>query len=78
MAIGGRISISELCATMASVLGSTVAPEFTPPRAGRRADSQADITRARELLGYEPIVPFEEGLRRTLEWYRQEHELARP
>ena len=78
VAVGGRISISELCATMASVLGSTVAPEFTPPRAGDVRDSQADITKARELLGYEPIVPFEEGLRRTLEWYKQEHELARP
>jgi nucleoside-diphosphate-sugar epimerase len=78
VAVGGRISISELCATMASVLGSTVAPEFTPPRAGDVRDSQADITKARELLGYEPIVLFEEGLRRTLEWYKQEHELARP
>ena len=35
-------------------------------------DSQADITRARELLGYQPLVSFEEGLRRTLEWYRTE------
>jgi UDP-N-acetylglucosamine/UDP-N-acetyl-alpha-D-glucosaminouronate 4-epimerase len=33
-------------------------------------DSQADLTRAREILGYEPIVSFEEGLRRTIEWYR--------
>jgi UDP-glucose 4-epimerase len=39
-------------------------------------DSQADITRAREILGYEPIVSFEEGLRRTLEWYKAEHALA--
>ena len=39
-------------------------------------DSQADITRAREILGYEPIVPFEEGLRRTLEWHKAEHVLA--
>ena len=76
MAVGGRISINELCATMASVLGSTVPPEHTPPRAGDVRDSQADITKARELLGYEPIVSFEEGLRRTLEWYRHEHELA--
>ena len=61
VAVGGRISINELCATMASVLGSTVTPEYTPPRAGDVRDSQADITKARELLGYEPIVPFEEG-----------------
>ena len=76
VAVGGRISINELCATMASVLGSTVEPEYTPPRAGDVRDSQADITRAREILGYEPIVSFEEGLRRTLEWYKAEHALA--
>ena len=76
VAVGGRISINELCARMASVLGSTVQPEYTPPRAGDVRDSQADLTRAREILGYEPIVSFEEGLRRTLEWYKAEHALA--
>jgi UDP-glucose 4-epimerase len=33
-------------------------------------DSQADITVAKEVLGFTPMVPFEEGLRRTVEWYR--------
>jgi len=33
-------------------------------------DSQADITRARRLLGYEPTVGFEEGLKKTVDWYR--------
>ena len=37
VAVGGRISISELCATMASVLGSTVKPEYTPAASRRRA-----------------------------------------
>jgi UDP-N-acetylglucosamine 4-epimerase len=60
---------------MASVLGSTVGPEHVASRAGDVRDSQADITKAREILGYEPLVSFEEGLRRTLEWYRQEREL---
>jgi nucleoside-diphosphate-sugar epimerase len=76
VAVGGRISINDLCATMAAVLGSTLKPEYTPPRAGDVRDSQADITRARTLLGYEPLVSFEEGLRRTLEWYKAEHALA--
>jgi nucleoside-diphosphate-sugar epimerase len=75
VAVGGRISINELSATMARILGSTAAPEHTAPRAGDVRDSQADITKARDLLGYEPIVSFEEGLRLTLEWYRREHEL---
>ena len=72
VAVGGRISINELCSTIGSLLGSTVTPEHTPPRAGDVRDSQADITKAREILGYVPIVTFEEGLRRTLEWYKQE------
>lgn len=76
VAVGGRISINELCATMATLLGGTVTQEHTPPRAGDVRDSQADITKAREILGYAPIVTFEDGLRRTLEWYKQEHEVA--
>ena len=75
VAVGGRISINELCATMGTVLGSSISPDHTPSRAGDVRDSQADITKAREILGYEPIVSFEDGLRRTLEWYKQEHEL---
>ena len=45
---------------------------YGPVRSGDVRDSQADITRAREILGYKPIVSFEEGLRQTLEWYRAE------
>jgi len=70
VATGGRISILELAKTMAAVLGVNVAPEHVAARAGDVRDSQADITKARTLLGYEPSVPFDEGLRRTLEWYK--------
>jgi nucleoside-diphosphate-sugar epimerase len=76
VAVGGRISINDLCRTMAQLLESRVAPEYTTARAGDVRDSQADITKARELLGYEPVVSFEDGLRRTLEWYKQEHEVG--
>ena len=72
VAVGGRISINDLCTAMATVLGSHASPEHTPSRAGDVRDSQADITKAREILGYQPIVSFEDGLRRTLEWYKQE------
>jgi len=41
-----------------------------PPREGDVHDSQADIYKARHLLGYEPSVAFDEGLRRTVAWYR--------
>jgi nucleoside-diphosphate-sugar epimerase len=70
VATGGRIRINELARAMAAALGQTTSPEHVAARAGDVRDSQADITRARTLLGYEPTVSFEEGLRRTLEWYR--------
>jgi nucleoside-diphosphate-sugar epimerase len=53
-------------------VGSSVNVSYGPTRSGDVRDSQADITRAREILGYKPIVSFEEGLRHTLEWYRTE------
>jgi nucleoside-diphosphate-sugar epimerase len=70
VATGGRISINQLFRTMRDLLGAPVDAAYIEPRAGDVRDSQADITRAREVLGYEPVVTFEEGLQRTLEWYR--------
>ena len=43
------------------------------PRPGDVKDSQADISKARRLLGYGPSVSFEEGLARTVAWYRDSH-----
>lgn len=70
VATGRQISIRQLVAAMQDLLGSTVAPEFAPARPGDVRDSLADIGLARRVLGYEPHVSFEEGLRRTLDWYR--------
>ena len=70
VATGSRISLNKLFATMKDVMGSRLEPAYAPPRVGDVKDSQADITRARTLLGYQPLVSLEEGLRRTLEWYR--------
>jgi nucleoside-diphosphate-sugar epimerase len=70
VATGHRISIRQLVSAMQELLGSTVAPEFAPARPGDVRDSLADISLARRVLGYEPHVSFEEGLRRTLDWYR--------
>ena len=70
VATGGRVSLNELFRTLRTIIGADVEPEYAPPRAGDVRDSQADISRARAILGYEPVVPFEEGLRRTVEWYR--------
>jgi nucleoside-diphosphate-sugar epimerase len=70
VATGGRISLNELYDTVRRIIGAKGDPVYVEPRAGDVKDSQADITKARRLLGYEPIVSFEEGLDRTVAWYR--------
>jgi nucleoside-diphosphate-sugar epimerase len=72
VATAGRISLNDLFGTLRDLTGASVEPIYAEPRAGDVRDSQADITRARHLLGYSPTVTFEEGLRRTLEWYRSQ------
>lgn len=70
VATGGRVSLNELFRTLRDLTGSQVEPIYADPRPGDVRDSQADISRARDLLGYTPTIDFEEGLRRTLDWYR--------
>ena len=54
-----------------AILNKTIEPVYVEARAGDIKHSQADIKRAKEHLGYEPTVSFEEGLRRTIQWYRE-------
>jgi nucleoside-diphosphate-sugar epimerase len=72
VATGDRISLNRLFETMKKLIGVDVKPVYGPLRPGDVRDSQADIRRAKEILGYEPSVSFEEGLRRTVEWYRRQ------
>jgi len=69
VATGGRISLNELLDTLKRLTGAKVEATYGPSRAGDVRDSQADITRAREVLGYETLVGLEEGLRRTVLWF---------
>lgn len=71
IACGTSYSLLDLLAAINAVLGTKVEPKFAPPRAGDVKHSLADISRAREAIGYEVSVKFEEGLRRTIDWYRQ-------
>jgi UDP-glucose 4-epimerase len=64
---GRRISLLDLVAAINAILGTSLAPEFQPARPGDVRDSQASLDLIREMLGYQPVVGFEEGLRRTLE-----------
>jgi UDP-N-acetylglucosamine/UDP-N-acetyl-alpha-D-glucosaminouronate 4-epimerase len=70
VATGTRVSLNELFNTIRALLDANVEPKYGPPRAGDVRDSQADISKARRLLGYEPTVTFEQGLKNTVEWYR--------
>jgi UDP-glucose 4-epimerase len=64
---GARISLLDLVAAINRVLGTALEPRFEPARAGDVRDSQAALDQVRAAIGYEPIVDFEEGLRRTLQ-----------
>src|SRR6266403_1520343 len=75
--VGGRVSLNEVLRELGKITGKTVEAKYEPPREGDIRDSQADISQAREFLGYEPAVAFEEGLRRTFEWYRATQEKAK-
>ncbi len=70
VATGGRISLNQLFRTMRNLVGATVEPTYMENRSGDVKDSQADIAKAQRLLGYQPGVSFEEGLKRTVDWYR--------
>jgi len=54
-------------------LGKDIQPNYVPPRPGDIKDSWADIRLAEQVIGYRPVVPFDEGLRRTVDWYVKEH-----
>ena len=70
VATGGRISLNQLFETMRRLTGATVQPLYAEPRSGDVRDSQADIRLAHQVLGYEPLVSFEDGLKTTVDWYR--------
>ncbi len=71
IAYGGREYLIDLYHTMCEKLGKSIEPHFGPDRAGDIKHSNADITKARELLGYDPQYNFEKGLDLAIEWYKE-------
>jgi UDP-glucose 4-epimerase len=67
VAAGAPRSVNTLVETISELLGKPAERTFAPPRPGDLRDSYADIAAAREILGWEPTVGFEEGLRLTAE-----------
>jgi nucleoside-diphosphate-sugar epimerase len=70
VATNGRVSLNQLFKTLRDLVGVDVEPIYEKARAGDVRDSQADIGKAARLLGYKPLVTFEEGLRNTVAWFR--------
>lgn len=70
IACGERIDLLAVLGLLSELFDKTVEPRFAPSRPGDVKHSLADITAAREVLGFEPEVRFREGLTRTVDWFR--------
>ena len=66
-----RTSLNRILEILRELLGTDIAAEHTDPRPGDIKHSLADISRARELLGFEPKIDFEQGLRVAIDWYKE-------
>lgn len=69
IACGERYTLNSLFAEMCKIVGCNLEPIYAPPRKGDVKHSMADISAAKRLLAYRVLVPFGDGLKRTLEWY---------
>jgi len=69
--VGGRVSLNAVLRELGKITRKILEAKYDPPRDGDIRDSQADISQAKEFLGYAPQVTFEDGLARTFEWYRE-------
>ena len=70
VALGKRTTLNELYRMIQEILGTDIDAQYGPTRAGDVKHSEAAIGRAESLLGYETLVGVEDGIRRTIEWYR--------
>jgi nucleoside-diphosphate-sugar epimerase len=66
---GARITLNQVIQLLEKITGKKITAEYAPPRVGDIKDSQADTSLARKVLGYQPSVNFEEGLKLTWDWY---------
>ena len=65
-----QISLNRILDILRELLHTNIAAKYTAPRPGDIKHSLADISRAKELLGYEPRITFEQGLRMAIDWYK--------
>jgi UDP-glucose 4-epimerase len=67
---GSRVSLLEIIARLEALVGRPLERQHTPVRAGDVPHTLADVSKAKRLLGYAPLVDFDEGFRRTVEYFR--------
>lgn len=70
---GARITLNQVLKQLEKITGRKIQAKYDPPRNGDIRDSQADISLARQVLGYQPLVQFEAGLQRTWDWYKSNY-----
>ncbi|HEX3820337.1 MAG TPA: SDR family oxidoreductase [Candidatus Sulfotelmatobacter sp.] len=78
LATGRRITLNETFKLLQGLISYSGAAKYGPERGGDIRHSLADISKAQAALGYEPLVDFEKGLRRTVEWYRKQNSALNP
>lgn len=71
VAYGGREFLIDVYHSLTKALGKNIEPNFGPDRAGDIKHSNADITKAKEMLGYNPDYSFEKGIEEAIEWYKE-------
>jgi nucleoside-diphosphate-sugar epimerase len=71
VACGEIVTVNAIIAEINRLLGKNVKPVYAPTRAGDVKHSLADITAAKELIGFAPVVLFQEGLEKSIDWYRR-------
>ena len=71
LACGEAITVNSIIAMINDITGKKVKPVYAPPRKGDVKHSLADITVAKKLLSFKPVISFKDGLRKAIEWYRE-------
>ena len=71
VACGGTVSVLDIVDMLNDILGKKLKPEYGPKRQGDVRKTYADVSKMEGLLGLKPAVQFEEGLRRTTEWFKE-------
>jgi len=71
IACGKAVTVNAIIALINELVGKNIKPIYDPPRPGDVKHSLADVTLAQNLIGFKPTVPFKQGLRKAIEWYRE-------